>query len=193
MLIANLWIGVGLVNGSFGQIKMIVYNAGSKPPDLPKYVVVHFQHYIGPPWDAANPKYVPIPPITRGNRTQIPLTMAWGITIHKSQRLTLDYATIDIEKTEKQGLTFTAPQIALSRVKSIEDLRIQPTFTYERCSKLQGSPSTISRKNEEAHLLKLSKITKTKHLQKRPTEVLQAQHLYIFAYHIAYFMRFHTS
>lgn len=181
MLIANLWIEDGLVNGSLGQIKMIVYDAGSKPPDLPKYVVVLFQHYTGPPWHAANPKYVPIPPITRGNRTRIPLTMAWGITIHKSQGLTLDFAIVDIGKTEKQGLTFTT----LSRVKSIKDLQIHPALTYKRYSKLHGGPSTISRKNEEARLLKLFEITKTKHLQKSPTQVLQVQRLYLLAYRIS--------
>ncbi|XP_059067454.1 uncharacterized protein LOC131858279 [Cryptomeria japonica] len=92
---------VGLVNGALGQIKQIVYDPGSKPPDLPKYVVVLFKHYIGPSWDPQNAKHVPIAPITRGNQTQIPLAMAWGITIHKSQGLTLDFATIDIEKIEK--------------------------------------------------------------------------------------------
>lgn len=146
MLIANLWIEVGLVNGALGQIKMIVYDAGSKPPDLPKYVVVLFQHYTGPSWDPTNPKHVPISPITRGNCTQIPLTMAWGITIHKSQGLTLDFATIDIGKTEKQGLTFTT----LSRVKSINLLRIHPTFTYKRYSRLQGVASTILRKRKKS-------------------------------------------
>lgn len=101
MLISNLWIEVGLVNGSLGQIKMIVYDPGSKPPDLPKYVVVLFPHYIDPHWDTANPRYVPITPITRGSCTEIPLTMAWSITTHKSQGLTLDFATIDIRKIEK--------------------------------------------------------------------------------------------
>lgn len=57
-------------------------------------------------------------PITQGNHTQLPLTMAWEITIHKSQGLTLEKATIDIGKTERQGLTFTT----ISRVKSIDDL-----------------------------------------------------------------------
>lgn len=91
---------------------------------------VLFKYYTGPSWDPQNAKHVPIPPITRGNRTQIPLAMAWGITIHKSQRLTLDFATVDIGKTEKQGLTF----ITLSRVKAIEHLRMQPAFTYQRYS-----------------------------------------------------------
>lgn len=97
---------------------------------MPKYVVVLFKHYTGPSWDPHNAKHVLIPPITRGNRIEIPLAMAWGITIHKSQGLTLYLATVDIDKIEKQGLTF----IALSRVKAIEHLHIQPNFTYQRYS-----------------------------------------------------------
>ncbi|XP_057843282.1 uncharacterized protein LOC131052713 [Cryptomeria japonica] len=118
MLIANLWIEVGLVNGAIGLIKTIVYENNTKPPDLPKYVVMQFKDYNGPPWDIAHPKDIPILPITQGRRTQVPLTMSWAITIHKSQGLTLDRATIDIGNTEKQGLTFTA----ISRVKSIDGI-----------------------------------------------------------------------
>ncbi|XP_059076743.1 uncharacterized protein LOC131876007 [Cryptomeria japonica] len=101
MLISNLWIQVGLVNGSLGQIKSIVYDTDSKPPDLPKYVVVEFKNYSGPHWDNVNPKFVPIPPITQGSRTQLPLAMAWALTIPKSQGLTLDKATVNIGKAEK--------------------------------------------------------------------------------------------
>ncbi|XP_057864414.2 ATP-dependent DNA helicase pfh1-like [Cryptomeria japonica] len=82
MLIANLWIQASLVNGSLGQIKSIVYDTNFKPLDLPKYIVVQLEHYIGPPWDSTNAKFVPIPPITRVSRTQFPLAMAWAITIH---------------------------------------------------------------------------------------------------------------
>ena len=115
MLTTNLWIQTGLVNGSIGQVNSIVYDTISSPPNLPKYVVVKFDNYTGPPWDAQNPKIVLITPITRGSRTQIPLTMAWAITIHKSQGLTLNRATIDIGRRERQGLTFTT----ISRVKDL--------------------------------------------------------------------------
>ncbi|PKB94431.1 hypothetical protein RhiirA5_303406, partial [Rhizophagus irregularis] len=42
-------------------------------------------------------------------RLQIPLTLVWAITIHKSQELTLPKAFIDIGKKEySAGLTFVA-------------------------------------------------------------------------------------
>ena len=45
----NLWIQVGLVNRELGQIIAIIYNINSKPLELPKYVLVKFKNYIGPP------------------------------------------------------------------------------------------------------------------------------------------------
>ncbi|XP_059066490.1 uncharacterized protein LOC131857783 [Cryptomeria japonica] len=132
MLLANLWIEVGLVNGSIDLVTNIIYEPNTKPPDLPKFVIVHFQNYKGPPWDPLHPNDIPIAPIARGRRTQIPLTTAWAITIHKSQGLTLDKATIDIGNTEKQGLTFTT----ISRVKSIDGACIHPPFSFERYAKM---------------------------------------------------------
>ena len=40
MLTTNLWIQMGLVNGSLWEVVDIVYTPGCKPPDLPLYVVV---------------------------------------------------------------------------------------------------------------------------------------------------------
>ncbi|KAH9291956.1 hypothetical protein KI387_042860 [Taxus chinensis] len=127
MLIANLWVDAGLVNGATGTITDIVYDASMPPPTLPLFVVVKFDRYNGPCWDPSNPLHIPIPPISRGNRRQLPIKMAWGLTIHKSQGLTLHRATIDIGTTERQGLTFTT----FSRVPSLANLRISPPFSFE--------------------------------------------------------------
>ena len=82
MLTANLWVGVGLVNGSLGKVIDIVYNSNEQPPSLPSFFVVEFLQYKGPLWDASNPTYVPISPITRGMCRKLPLHMEWGLTIH---------------------------------------------------------------------------------------------------------------
>ena len=77
--------------------------------------------------------------------------MSWALTIHKSQGLTLQRTTIDIGTTERQGLTFTA----ISRVKTLDNLRIEPPFSFDRYARMKDNPYTIIRKKEESQLQKL--------------------------------------
>lgn len=53
-----------------------------------------------------------------GTYEQIPLRLAWAITIHKSQGLTFEKAIIDIENVFAGGQSY----VALSRLKSLEGL-----------------------------------------------------------------------
>ena len=101
MLTSNLWTDAGLVNGALGVTQQIVYHPGSSPPKPPTYVLIKFNNYVGVPWDELFPQVVPITSIKRGNKKQLPLKLALGLTIHKSQGMRLDKATINIGKQER--------------------------------------------------------------------------------------------
>ncbi|VEU33680.1 unnamed protein product [Pseudo-nitzschia multistriata] len=117
MLTRNKDLQRNLVNGSRGVVERIV-----KGPEGNPVPIVRFDSGLVtkvPPVESErfNPDGGPGCLV----RKQIPLKLAWAITIHKSQGSTLTRASLDISSAFEYGQCY----VALSRVKSLEGLWLE--------------------------------------------------------------------
>jgi ATP-dependent exoDNAse (exonuclease V) alpha subunit len=112
-----------------GAAVMCVRNAADR-----KYVngslgeVVDFEEDTGlPVVELTNGRVITIRPESwelmdgdkrRAQVSQLPLRLAWAITVHKSQGMTLDAARIDLSRAFVEGMGY----VALSRVRSLKHL-----------------------------------------------------------------------
>lgn len=103
---------VGYVNGTLGQV--IDFDAGTGRPII----------------ETLDGRTLTISPNTwtveDGGKvlaevTQVPLRLAWAITVHKSQGMSLDAAEIDLSNAFEYGQGY----VALSRVRSLEGLLLR--------------------------------------------------------------------
>ena len=135
MLVANIDVSDGLVNGARGEVVYIVTNTNHTVTS----VLVKFDNQqVGikaiqtSPYRGSFPNAVPInkhkttfhAKHRRGSeitRLQFPLTLAWATTIHKVQGLTLNEIVVDMK-----GGRFNPGQayVAFSRIKTLQGLHI---------------------------------------------------------------------
>ena len=114
ILLKNLDFDQGLVNGAVG----VVTDFGSKADGV-RLPQVRFRNgvetlieYAEWAFESGGQKVA--------SRSQVPLNLAWALSIHKSQGMTLSNVEMSIEKVFAEGQAY----VALSRVVSLSGLRI---------------------------------------------------------------------
>jgi ATP-dependent DNA helicase PIF1 len=116
------------------QVMLITNSLASRSPDLvngSRGVVTGFSSAGLPLVQFASGPPIPVDRVTWNlpegvGRSQIPLRIAYAITVHKSQGVSLDSALIDIGSSVFE---YGQAYVALSRVRSLEGLyihRLQP-------------------------------------------------------------------
>ena len=162
MLRTSVWTAAGLTNGALGEFLQLI---AAQADQLPLAALVRFPSYTGPAFFPEDPKLVPVPVYTAHfggdgsqakalSRTQLPLTLAWAITIHKSQGATYDRAIVNLgEKEIALGLTY----VAFSRVRTLGGLLLRGCYGIDRILKLNLHPKHRLRAQAEAWLNGLPK------------------------------------
>ncbi|WP_216934991.1 AAA family ATPase [Acinetobacter sp. BY484] len=107
---------MGYINGSLGEV--ISFEEDDEYGVLPKVKLTDGTTLVVEPetWSVDNEAGKTI-----ASFQQIPLRLAWAITIHKSQGMTLEAAEIDLSHTFEKGQGY----VALSRLKSLSGLRLK--------------------------------------------------------------------
>lgn len=118
MMLRNTYAKDGIINGSIG----IVTSFSPKK----EYPIVEFQNgteIVIPPevWEIEKFDTISGQLVVEAEMTQIPLRLAWAMTIHKSQGMTLDCAECDLKDVFTEGQVY----VALSRVRNLESLYIK--------------------------------------------------------------------
>ena len=110
MLLINLDFDKGLINGSCGEITDIADNK----------ITVKFDNGVETDIEQNKFEYYYNDKLS-ASMTQYPLQLAYAITIHKSQGMTLENVVVDCNSIFEEGQLY----VALSRVKRLEGLYLK--------------------------------------------------------------------
>ena len=134
MLIKNLNTARGLVNGSRGVVEDFVRSPDEGHGlDIPVEWTRVYPTNRWPQVRFVNGERVVCTPETwsvevgtkpMATRLQVPLMLAWSLTMHKCQGMTLDRVSLHLGGVFEQGQAY----VALSRIRSLDSLSIQDRF-----------------------------------------------------------------
>ena len=175
MLTTNLHVPWGLFNGSLGTVRDIYFGNGRQPSldgkQLPDVVFVEFPAYEGPAQIPGHPTVVPIGPWLfeehckhECSRLQYPLRLAWAITVHKSQGMTvgpekqIKQIVLDLGGKDTEKWSAGSSFVQLSRATEIGALAISGTVDGERFLGRGDKAKEVA--EEDARLLRLYERTK---------------------------------
>lgn len=126
MMIKNTYQKDGIINGSLGIIKdfsprkffpIVEFSGG-------KTITIGTEEWLLEKFDETKKDMV-----VEAGMVQIPLILAWALTIHKSQGLTLDKISCDLSESFSPGQIY----VALSRARSLNDVFIE-SINFNRLS-----------------------------------------------------------
>jgi ATP-dependent DNA helicase PIF1 len=139
MLTQNIWVELGLVNGTTGTVEDVVWKEQADITKDQPQALTAADGYNGPALYTQQDggKVTPVFSILREwegargscSRHQFPVTLALALTMHKSQGLTLNRVVLDIkDKDNTARLTY----VAVSRVKKLSGILFDCGFNQER-------------------------------------------------------------
>lgn len=109
--------GESLSGGNFGHFPVVRFRLKDG-----KSCIIHC---VPEEWSV--PRWIPVPEISDkglvvklATRSQVPLTLAWAQSIHKSQGQTIDLLKVDLGKVFERGQVY----VALSRATSMDGLQV---------------------------------------------------------------------
>jgi len=154
----------GYVNGTLGKV------IGFEENSLPIIKTVRGKRIVVQPVDWT----IEENNVFQAKINQIPLRLAWAITVHKSQGMNLDAAEIDLSRSFVEGMGY----VALSRLRSLSGIRlmginemalkvnsdiVQLDQEFKKASQeaqkdFKGMKPKDKKKRQDAFLLSLTKV-----------------------------------